>query len=99
MESTNRHQEVLKEIEKFNKDRHWGQHHSPANLAKSIVLEAAELLENFQWSDEDYDESSVQEELADVLIYSYQLAMRMGWDDDELVMKKIALNGKKYPVE
>ena len=47
--------ETIDRIRKFTEDRNWDQFHSPANLAKSIVIEAAELLECFQWSDEEYD--------------------------------------------
>ena len=99
MDSTHSQAEILQRIDKFNKDRNWGQFHSPANLSKSIVLEAAELLENFQWADDDYDEISVQEELADVLIYCYQLALRMNWDVNEIMLHKMSLNEAKYPVE
>ena len=62
--------ETVERIRKFTEDRDWDQFHSPANLAKSIVIEAAELLECFQWSDENYDLQHVKEELADVIVYS-----------------------------
>ena len=61
-------QETIERIRKFTEDRDWDQFHSPANLAKSIVIEAAELLECFQWSDEEYDLQHVKEELADVTV-------------------------------
>lgn len=63
-------EETVNRIRKFTEDRDWDQFHSPANLAKSIVIEAAELLECFQWSDDNYDLQHVEEELADVIVYS-----------------------------
>ena len=83
--------ETIDRIRKFTDDREWNQFHSPANLAKSIVIEAAELLECFQWSDEEYDLQHIKEELADVIIYSL--------DVDEIVNMKITMNEEKYPVE
>lgn len=99
MDSAHTQAEVLQRITKFNTDRSWGQFHTPANLAKSIVLEAAELLENFQWSEDDYEETAVQQELADVLIYAYQFALRMEWDVNTIMLEKLDLNEQKYPVE
>ena len=66
-------QETIDRIRKFTDDRDWNQFHSAANLAKSIVIEAAELLECFQRSDEEYDLQHVKEELADVIVYSQNL--------------------------
>ena len=66
-------QETIDRIRNFSEDRDWDQFHSPANLAKSIVIEAAELLECFQWSDEEYDLQHIKEELADVMVYSQNL--------------------------
>nr|MCR5832044.1 nucleotide pyrophosphohydrolase [Lachnospiraceae bacterium] len=63
-------QDTIDRIRRFSDDRDWDQFHSPANLAKSIVIEAAELLECFQWNEDDYDIQQVKEELADVLVYS-----------------------------
>ncbi|MDD6299676.1 MAG: nucleotide pyrophosphohydrolase, partial [Hornefia butyriciproducens] len=60
-------QETIERIRKFTEDRDWAQFHTPANLAKSIVIEASELLECFQWNDTDYDLEHVKEELADVM--------------------------------
>lgn len=59
---------ILERLKQFSDDRNWNQFHTPANLAKSIVIEAAELLENFQWNDDDFDLDKVKEELADVLL-------------------------------
>ena len=92
-------QHTIDRIRKFTEDRDWDQYHSPENLAKSIVIEAAELLECFQWNDEEYDLQHVKEELADVLVYSRNLLDRLGLDEDEIVNMKMELNEKKYPVE
>lgn len=91
-------QETLDIIRKFTEDRDWDQFHSPANLAKSIVIEAAELLECFQWSDE-YDLEHVREELADVLTYCVDLADKLDVDMDEIIQAKMKKNAAKYPVE
>ena len=92
-------QETLDRIRKFTEDRDWDQFHTPSNLAKSIVIEAAELLECFQWSDTEFDLQSVKEELADVLVYSQNLLDKLGLDADEIVNTKMAQNEAKYPVE
>ena len=91
--------ETINRIRKFTEDRDWDQFHSPANLAKSIVIEAAELLECFQWSDEEYDLQHVKEELADVIVYSQYLLDKLGLDTDEIVNMKMTMNEAKYPVE
>lgn len=92
-------QETLDRIRKFIKDRDWSQFHSPANLAKSIIIEAAELLECFQWNDDNYDLEHIKEELADVIIYSYDLLDKLNLDIDEIVNSKMTKNELKYPVE
>ena len=92
-------QETIERIRKFTEDRDWDQFHSPANLAKSIVIEAAELLECFQWSDEEYDVQHVKEELADVMVYSQNLLDKLGLDADEIINMKMTQNEKKYPVD
>ena len=92
-------QETINRIRKFTEDRDWNQFHSPANLVKSIVIEAAELLECFQWSEEEYDLEHVKEELADVMVYCQNLADKLGLDPDEIVNMKMAQNEAKYPVE
>ena len=86
-------------IRKFVEDRDWGQYHSPANLAKSISIEANELLECFQWSDTDYDLQHVKEELADVLVYCQDMLDALDLDEDEIINMKMDMNAKKYPVE
>ena len=86
-------------IKRFTIDRDWEQFHSPANLAKSISIEASELLECFQWSDDDYDLEHVKEELADVLVYCIDMADKLNLDLDEIINSKMDKNEKKYPVE
>ena len=90
--------ELIEEIDKFNKERDWDQFHSPENLAKSISIEAGELLECFQWND-DYNKEEVCEELADVFTYCIQMAMKLGVDPEEIILKKLDKTRKKYPVE
>ena len=92
-------QETIDRIRKFTEDRDWDQFHAPANLAKSIVIEAAELLECFQWADDEYDLQHVKEELADVIVYSQNLLDKLGLDVDEIVNMKMTMNEAKYPVE
>lgn len=91
--------ETIERIRKFTEDRDWDQFHSPANLAKSIVIEAAELLECFQWSDEEYDLQHVKEELADVMVYCQNLLDKLGLDADEIINMKMTQNEVKYPVD
>ena len=90
---------TIARIRKFTEDRDWDQFHSPANLAKSISIEAAELLECFQWSETDYDLEHVKEELADVIVYCQDMLDKLGLDADELVNRKMDKNEAKYPVE
>ena len=90
--------ETIERIRKFTEDRDWDQFHTPENLAKSIVIEAAELLECFQWSDSDYELQHVKEELADVIVYTQDLLDKLGLDADEIVNMKMDQNEAKYPV-
>ena len=92
-------QKTRERLRKFVADRDWGQFHSPANLAKSISIEANELLECFQWSDDDYDLGHVKEELADVITYCMDMVDRLGLDVDEIINSKMDKNEAKYPVE
>ena len=89
---------IINEIEEFNKERDWDQFHSPENLAKSISIEAGELLECFQWNN-NYDKEEVCEELADVFTYCIQMAMKLGVDPEEIILKKLEKTKKKYPVD
>ena len=91
-------EKVQKEIEIFNQERDWDQFHSPENLAKSISIEAAELLEHFQWGKE-YDIDEVADELADVFNYCILMAIELDLDINEIVLNKIKKNAIKYPVE
>ena len=92
-------QETIDRIRKFSSDRDWEQYHTAVNLAKSISIEANELLECFQWSDTDYDLEHVKEELADVLVYCRNMLDCLDLDEDEIVMSKMDMNEAKYPVE
>ena len=92
-------QETIDRIRRFRDERDWSQFHTPENLAKSIVIEAAELLECFQWSADDYDIQHVKEELADVIVYAQHLLDSLGLDADEIINMKMDQNEKKYPVE
>ena len=91
-------EKTIERIRKFTEDRDWDQFHSPANLAKSIVIEAAELLECFQWNETEYDLQHIKEELADVLVYSQNLLDKLELDADEIVNMKMEQNEAKYPV-
>ena len=96
-------QETIDQIIKFRDDRDWKQFHNPKDLAISISLEAAELLEVFQWSAEDITcenkMDKIREELADVVNYCVLMADVCGLDLDEIVQEKIKRNDEKYPVE
>ena len=89
---------LMQEVTAFSEERDWDQFHSPVNLAKSIAIEAAELLECYQWNDQ-ADPQAVEEELADVLNYCLQMAAKLQLDPAEIIRKKIKKNALKYPVE
>ena len=92
--------DLLKErIVKFTKDRNWEQFHTPVNLAKSISIEAAELLECFQWSDTEFDKEHLLEELADVMNYCIQLSLVLDVDIVDCINKKMDQKELKYPIE
>jgi NTP pyrophosphatase (non-canonical NTP hydrolase) len=97
------HMNTMDKINKFRDDRDWRQFHNEKDLAISISLEAAELLELFQWkSPEEVRETSIErikEELADVLIYSHMLASNLDLDIDEIIAAKLEKNNSKYPVD
>ncbi len=86
------------EILAFVAERDWAQFHSPGNLAKSIAIEAGELLECYQW-DQDADPERVRSELADVLTYCVLLAERLGVDLSDIVLEKLEVSRRKYPVD
>lgn len=89
--------QALIELRAFSLEREWAQFHTPENLAKSISIEAGELLECFQWSEGDLQE--IQDELADVMTYCLLLADRLGLDPDQIVLEKLEKTRAKYPVE
>lgn len=95
--------ETINQALKFRDDRNWKQFHNPKDLALSISLEAAELLEVFQWSGSDTvceaKKDKIREELADVLLYCIFMADASGLDMDEIIQEKIRRNDEKYPVE
>jgi NTP pyrophosphatase (non-canonical NTP hydrolase) len=95
--------ELIEKILKFRDERNWKQFHNPKDLAISINLEAAELLENFQWTGSDTEVSAeklenVSEELADVVIYCIYMADVLGLDMDTMILNKLSKNGEKYKV-
>lgn len=90
--------ELQEKLIEFQAERDWKKFHTPENLAKSISIEAAELLEHFQWQKE-YDSSEVADELADVLIYCIYMADAMDFDIEEIILNKMAKNAVKYPVK
>lgn len=96
-------EETINKILKFRDDRDWKQFHNPKDLAISISLEAAELLEVFQWSGADVSnegkQDKIKEELADVVNYCVLMADACGLDLDEIVQEKIEINEQKYPVK
>lgn len=96
-------EKTIAEIIKFRDERGWRQYHNPKDLAISLSLEVAELLENFQWSSSEEAVNKrilgMKEELADVLIYSVLFAEAVGFNLDEIIMEKLSLNNAKYPVE
>ncbi|WP_040682281.1 nucleotide pyrophosphohydrolase [Methanobrevibacter boviskoreani] len=91
-------EELKEKIIKFQKERDWEQFHSPENLAKSISIEAGELLEHFQWNNE-FDKEEVADELADVLNYCILMAYELDLNIDEIILNKMEKTAKKYPVE
>lgn len=88
---------LLEEIIKFRDERGWRKHDTPSALAKSIIIEAAELLENYQWEDMNPNLENVEEELADVLIYALAMCSDLGLDPEEIIKKKLVKNEVKYP--
>lgn len=95
--------ETIEQVLKFRDERNWKQFHNPKDLAISICLEAAELLEVFQWSGDDVwceeKKDKIREELADVLNYCILMADTCGLDMDEIIQEKVRKNAEKYPVE
>lgn len=92
-------EETMKIVRDFTIDRNWQQYHSGENLAKSLVLEASELLELYQWSSEVEDIERLKEELADVFVYALDILDKYNLDINDIIQKKMEKNAKKYPVE
>jgi len=97
---------VMARIRAFRDERDWMQFHDPKNLAVSIAIETAELLEHFQWKDKAQSErhaaenkQAVAEEIADVAIYLLELADNLGIDLEKAINEKLDKNARKYPVE
>jgi NTP pyrophosphatase (non-canonical NTP hydrolase) len=90
--------EVKRKIIKFNEDRDWDQFHSPENLAKSISIEAGELLECFQWNN-NFNKEDVCSELADVMNYCILLADKLDVNIEDIILDKLKLSEEKYPVD
>ena len=90
--------EVKEQIKQFNVERDWDQFHSPENLAKSISIEAGELLECFQWNN-NFDKDEVCEELADVVNYCILLADKLDVELEDIILAKLEKTRKKYPVD
>ena len=90
--------ELLRALREFVSERSWQQFHTPENLAKSISIEAAELLELYQWN-EPSELSEIQDELADVITYCLLLADKYDLDFEEIVLRKLEKTRAKYPVE
>lgn len=91
------HEETLSMLKEFVAERDWDRFHTSANLAKSISIEAAELLEHYQWADTGADPDEVKDELADILTYCFLMAAKMGWDVDEIVQSKLRKSKQKHP--
>jgi NTP pyrophosphatase (non-canonical NTP hydrolase) len=88
---------ILKQLIKFREDRNWGRFHTEAELARALTIEATELNRLYQWG-KTARQDSLQEELADVLIYSLYLCEKRGIDPEKAILEKIAKNATRYPV-
>lgn len=92
-------EEIIKRLQKFRDERNWEQFHTPDNLAKSIVIEASELLINYQYDDTYFNLDNVKDELADVMAYCLMLCEHYQFDVMQIMNDKIDKNEKKYPVD
>lgn len=92
---------IIESINNFRDERNWRQYHNPKDLAISLSIEASELLEDFQWKTSEEalkkNKQNIQEEIADVLIYSLTLCSDLNLDVEEIIEKKLEKNAKKYP--
>lgn len=98
--------EITEKIKKFRDERDWMQFHDPKNMAVSIILEASELLEHFQWKTieevEKYakqNHGEIKDEIADIALYLFELSDNLGIDLTEAMEQKLKKNEMKYPVE
>ena len=91
--------DLVKKIIAFRDDRGWKNNDKPENLAKSIIIEAAELLENYQWGPDHADLENVKEEIADVIIYAIAMAHDLGFDVEQIIDEKMKKNAIKYPLK
>ncbi len=91
-------EELTNKIRKFAEDRDWLQFNTPENLAKSIAIEAGELLECFQWNN-NYDKDELKYEIADVMNYCILLCSQIGVDPKQIILEKMDISAKKYPIE
>ena len=93
-------EEIIEKLRQFNQERDWDQFHNGKDLAIAISLEANELLECFLWKKpEDAKTEKIQEELADVLSYAFQMADKYGFDIKKIMLDKLAINAQKYPAD
>ena len=90
--------DIIKRLIRFRDERNWSQFHTPKNLAKSIIIEAAELLENFQFADQE-DVKNIKDELADIMGYCLLMSEHYGFDIETIINDKIDQNEKKYPID
>lgn len=91
-------EELTKKIREFAEERDWLQFNTPENLAKSISIEAGELLECFQWNN-NYDKDELKYEIADVMNYCILLSSQIGVDPKQIILEKMEISAQKYPVE
>ena len=97
---------IKKKLRSFSKDRDWDKYHNPKNLVMALSGEIGELVEIFQWLDEEQsikikstsEIQSIKEELADIFIYLIRLADKLDIDIEESVEQKLKINAEKYPV-
>lgn len=92
-------EETFNRLRKFRDDRDWKQFHTGENLAKSIIIEAGELLEVFQWSNKEKSINKIKEELADVYMYAMLMSEAYGLDADQIINEKMDRNEEKYPAD
>jgi len=101
-------QELKNKVKKFCEDRDWDQYHGAKDLATALIIESAELLENFRWKSENEvkelfknkdKKEQVEDEMADIIYFLLRLAQRYDIDLSEALDKKMKKNEKRYPVE